>query len=35
MDWLRGMGGALSPYSTGWPRTVKEVLTPSEKDQLN
>jgi hypothetical protein len=27
--------GALSPYSTDWPRTIKEVLTLSEKDQLN
>ena len=32
--WLRAIGGDLSPCLTDWPRTVKEVLSPSDMDKL-
>jgi len=35
MDWLRAISGIHSPCSTGWPRTVREILTPSYIDKLN
>ena len=35
INWLRDISGVLSPYSTGWPRTGREVFTPSYIDKLN
>jgi len=33
-DWLRAIGGVLSPCLTGWPRTVRTLLTPSDIGKL-
>ena len=35
MDWPGVAGDSLSPYSSGWPRSVREVLMPSYIDKLN
>jgi hypothetical protein len=34
IDWLRAIGGILSLCLTGWPRTIRKILTPSDIGKL-